>query len=192
MPIPEEYVYVLVNYQGYLSAIKQFGPIVHPAKVKKSEAISMMLSGAPVVIYDPATKMTYPMNADNMNEPTKAPKKIPEPMKETVLKGAPKVTSDLGLSEVKKEPELKPEEQVDLTQVIAEQNLSTEPIEEVKEEPVVEETRDEPIPKRLVEDAIKDIQNDTLKESDIIWSQYTKSERRQIRAALNAKNSTHE
>ena len=192
MPIPEEYVYVLVNYQGYLSAIKQFGPIVHPAKVKKSEAISMMLSGAPVVIYDPATKMTYPMNADNMNNPTKAPKKIPEPMKETVLKGAPKVTSDLGLSEAKKEPELKPEEQVDLTQVIAEQNLSTEPIEEVKEEPVVEETRDEPIPKRLVEDAIKDIQNDTLKESDIIWNHYTKSERRQIRAALNAKNSTQE
>lgn len=192
MPIPEEYVYVLVNYQGYLSAIKQFGPIVHPAKVKKSEAISMMLSGAPVVIYDPATKMTYPINADNMNNPTKAPKKIPEPMKETVLKGAPKVTSDLGLSEAKKEPELKPEEQVDLTQVIAEQNLSTEPIEEVKEEPVVEETHDEPIPKRLVEDAIKDIQNDTLKESDIIWSHYTKSERRQIRAALNAKNSTQE
>ena len=49
MPIPEEYVYVLVNYQGYLSAIKQFGPIVHPAKVKKSEAIAMMLAGAPVV-----------------------------------------------------------------------------------------------------------------------------------------------
>lgn len=192
MPIPEEYVYVLVNYQGYLSAIKQFGPIVHPAKVKKSEAISMMLSGAPVIIYDPATKMTYPMNADNMNNPTKAPKKIPEPMKETVLKGAPKVTSDLGLSEAKKEPELKPEEQVDLTQIIAEQNLSTEPIEEVKEEPVVEETRDEPSPKRLVENTIKDIQNDTLKESDIIWNHYTKSERRQIRAALNAKNSTQE
>ena len=184
MPIPEEYVYVLVNYQGYLSAIKQFGPIVHPAKVKKSEAISMMLSGAPVVIYDPATKMTYPMNADNMNEPTKAPKKIPEPMKETVLKGAPKVTSDLGLSEDKKEPELKPEEQVDLTQVIAEQNLSTEPIVEIP----VAEVRDEPIPKLLVEDLIKDIQNGIYTESDVIWNHYTKSERRQIRAALNAKN----
>lgn len=189
MPIPEEYVYVLVNYQGYLSAIKQFGPIVHPAKVKKSEAISMMLSGAPVVIYDPATKMTYPMNADNMNNPTKAPKKIPEPMKETVLKGAPKVTSDISIAETKKEPELKPEEQVDLSQVIAEQNLPTEPTEE---EPTVEETRDEPIPKLLVEDAIKDIQNGILKESDIIWSHYTKSERRQIRAALNAKNTTQE
>lgn len=192
MPIPEEYVYVLVNYQGYLSAIKQFGPIVHPAKVKKSEAIAMMLAGAPVVIYDPATKTSYPMNADNMNEPTKAPKKIPEPMKETVLKGAPKATGDLGLSEAKKEPELKPEEQVDLSQVIAEQNLSTEPVEEVKEEPVVEEAHDEPTPKLLVEDAIKDIQNDILKESDIVWNNYTKSERRQIRAALNAKNSTQE
>lgn len=179
MPIPEEYVYVLVNYQGYLSAIKQFGPIVHPAKVKKSEAIAMMLAGAPVVIYDPATKMTHPLNADNMNEPTKAPKKIPEPMKETVLKGAPKVTNDLGLSEAKKEPELKPEEQVDLTQVIAEQNLSTEPVAEV---------RDEPIPKLLVEDLIKDIQNGICTESDVIWNHYTKSERRQIRAALNAKN----
>lgn len=184
MPIPEEYVYVLVNYQGYLSAIKQFGPIVHPAKVKKSEAIAMMLAGAPVVIYDPATKMTHPLNADNMNEPTKAPKKIPEPMKETVLKGAPKVTNDLGLSEAKKEPELKPEEQVDLTQVIAEQNLSTEPIAEIP----VAEVRDEPIPKLLVEDLIKDIQNGIYTESDVIWNHYTKSERRQIRAALNAKN----
>ena len=189
MPIPEEYVYVLVNYQGYLSAIKQFGPIVHPAKVKKSEAIAMMLAGAPVVIYDPATKMTHPLNVDNMNEPTKAPKKIPEPMKETILKGAPKVTSDLGLSEAKKEPELKPEEQVDLTQVIAEQNLSTEPVEEVKEEPAEEEI---PAPKLLIEDVIKDIQNDILNESDIVWSNYTKSERRQIRAALNAKNSIQE
>lgn len=184
MPIPEEYVYVLVNYQGYLSAIKQFGPIVHPAKVKKSEAIAMMLAGAPVVIYDPATKMTHPLNADNMNEPTKAPKKIPEPMKETVLKGAPKVTNDLGLSEAKKEPELKPEEQVDLTQVIAEQNLSTEPVTEIH----VAEVRDEPIPKLLVEDLIKDIQNGIYTESDVIWNHYTKSERRQIRAALNAKN----
>ena len=133
--------------------------------------------------------MTYPMNADNMNNPTKAPKKIPEPMKETVLKGAPKVTSDISITEAKKEPELKPEEQVDLSQVIAEQNLPTEPVEE---EPTVEETRDEPIPKLLVEDAIKDIQNGILKESDIIWSHYTKSERRQIRAALNAKNTTQE
>lgn len=186
MPIPEEYVYVLVNYQGYLSAIKQFGPIVHPAKVKKSEAIAMMLAGAPVVIYDPATKMTHPLNADNMNEPTKAPKKIPEPMKETVLKGAPKVTNDLGLSEAKKEPELKSEEQVDLTQVIAEQNLSTEPVAEIP----VAEVRDEPIPKLLVEDLIKDIQNGICTESDVIWNHYTKSERRQIRAALNAKNAT--
>lgn len=184
MPIPEEYVYVLVNYQGYLSAIKQFGPIVHPAKVKKSEAIAMMLAGAPVVIYDPATKMTHPLNADNMNEPTKAPKKIPEPMKETVLKGAPKVTGDLGITEAKKEPELKPEEQVDLTQVIAEQNLSTEPVAEIP----VAEVRDEPIPKLLVEDLIKNIQNGIYTESDVIWNHYTKSERRQIRAALNAKN----
>lgn len=188
MPIPEEYVYVLVNYQGYLSAIKQFGPIVHPAKVKKSEAIAMMLAGAPVVIYDPVTKTSYPMNADNMNEPTKALKKVPEPMKETVLKGAPKATGDLGLSEAKKEPELKPEEQVDIAQVIAEQNLPTEPVEAAP----VEETRDEPIPKLLVEDLIKDIQNGIYTESDVIWNHYTKSERRQIRAALNAKNATQE
>ena len=73
--------------------------------------------------------------------------------------------------------------------MIAEQNLPTEPAEE---EPTVEETRDEPIPKLIVEDAIKDIQNGILKESDIIWSHYTKSERRQIRAALNAKNTTQE
>ena len=37
MPIPEEYMYILSPYRGYLAPIKQFGPIVHPAKVKKSE-----------------------------------------------------------------------------------------------------------------------------------------------------------
>ena len=71
MPIPEEYVYILTNYRGYLSTIKQFGPIVQPAKVKKSEAVALMMAGCPIIIYDPVTKKSYPLTFKNANLTTK-------------------------------------------------------------------------------------------------------------------------
>ena len=117
MPIKEDWIYILSNYRGYLAPIKQFGPIVHPAKVKKSEAIALMMAGCPVVVYDPQTKNSYPLTFENSNMPAKeALHKIPKPIEPTVLKGAPKGAGDLGISE--KEKPIGPKLKVDLAATI--------------------------------------------------------------------------
>lgn len=179
MPIPTEYVYILCNYQGYLSAIKQYGPIVHPAKVKKSEAVAMMLAGAPVVIYDPTTKMSYPLTIDAMNKTTtQATHKIPNPIKETVLKGAPKGAGDLGMS---KPSIVKPKETIHIQDIIEEKKA----VEESNPETVSNESKSEEHKSNTI--SINElIKNPNLTQNDVIWGNYTKSERRQIRAYLNS------
>lgn len=186
MPIPETYLYITTNYMGYLSAIKQHGPIVHPAKVKREEAIALMLAGAPIIVHDPATKMTYPLTMDTMNKTTKeATRVIPEPMTETVLKGAPKGAGDLGLSNPPKQVE--PKTTHSLEKIIAEQQAAkTEPISET----VVNDANDEegieenPTTKISIDEVIENIKAGTMTESDVHWSDYTKAERRQIRAII--------
>ena len=91
MPIPTKYVYVTTNYMGYLSAIKQFGPIVHPAKITEDEANALLLAGVDLVRHDPATKMTYHMSLTKKVEDHID--KIPEPIQETVLTGTPKFST---------------------------------------------------------------------------------------------------
>lgn len=176
MPIPTEYMYILCNYNGYLHEIKQYGPIVHPAKVKKSEAVAMMIAGAPIVVYDPATKMTYPLTLDTMNNiPVNS--QIEKPIEETVLNGAPKGAGDLGISKtIRYEPKV----QINIQDVIDEQK------ENVEVTPVKEDNHDSKIP---VADLIT---NPELQESDVMWSNYSKSERRQIRAHINSLKDTKE
>lgn len=170
MPIPTEYMYILCNYNGYLHEIKQYGPIVHPAKVKKSEAVAMMIAGAPIVVYDPATKMTYPLTLDTMNSiPVNT--LIEKPIEETVLNGAPKGAGDLGIS---KAINYEPKVQINIQDVINEQN------ENVDASPAKDDTHDDKI---SVADLIN---NPELQESDVMWSNYSKSERRQIRAHINS------
>lgn len=169
MPSSTEYVYILCNYSGYLSEIKQYGPIVHPAKVKKSEAISMMLAGAPVIIYDPATKNSYPLTIGNMNDTTnQVHHSVEKPIEETVLKGAPKGAGNLGL-DVDNTPE--PKVQINIQEVVdsqAESDVTTDTAPESDYVAPVSEL----------------IENPDLKESDVKWNKYTKSERRQIKNYL--------
>lgn len=185
MPIPETYLYITTNYMGYLSAIKQHGPIVHPAKVKREEAIALMLAGAPIIVHDPATKMTYPLTMDTMNKTTKeATRVIPEPMTETVLKGAPKGAGDLGISNPPKQVE--PKTTHSLEKIIAEQQAATT---ESASKPVVSDVKvDEPNEEKptkvSLEEVISNIKTGTMTESDVHWSDYTKAERRQIRATI--------
>lgn len=186
MPIPETYLYITTPYMGYLSAIKQHGPIVHPAKVKRDEAIALMLAGAPVIVHDPATKMTYPLTMDTMHKTNKeATKVIPEPMTETVLKGAPKGAGDLGLSTPPKQAE--PNNPHNIEKIIAEQQAAkTEKTSEdstVKSE--VESMADSEPTKVTVDEVITSIKSGVMTESDVHWSDYTKAERRQIRAAIS-------
>lgn len=190
MPIPTKYVYVTTTYMGYLSAIKQYGPIAHPAKITEDEANALLMAGVDLVAHDPVTKMTYHMNQAHKAAPTP---KIPEPIKETVLTGAPKSAGDFGISE---QPKVEPKAHIDIAQVIEEQKAKEAEVVETKEEPVVEaapveeeatEVVEEKTFKFAIEDLIEMINNDEITESEIKFSDYTKAERRQIRAALNAK-----
>lgn len=181
MPIPTKYVYVTTTYMGYLSAIKQYGPIAHPAKITEDEANALLMAGVDLVAHDPVTKMTYHMNQAHKAAPVP---KIPEPIKETVLTGAPKSAGDFGISE---QPKVEPKTHIDIAQVIEEQKAKEVEVIETKEEPVVEATPVEEEPIFTIEDLIEMINNDKITESEIKFSDYTKAERRQIRAALNAK-----
>lgn len=191
MPIPTKYVYVTTTYMGYLSAIKQYGPIAHPAKITEDEANALLMAGVDLVAHDPVTKMTYHMNQTHKEAP--APK-IPEPIKETVLTGAPKSAGDFGISE---QPKIEPKARIDIAQVIEKQKAKEAEVVETKEEPVVEaapveeestEVVEEKTFKFAIEDLIEMINNDEITEPEIKFSDYTKAERRQIRAALNAKS----
>ena len=199
MPIKEDWVYILSNYRGYLAPIRQFGPIVHPAKVKKSEATALMMAGCPVTIYDPETKKSYPLTFENATKSVKeALHEIQKPIETTVLNGAPMGAGDLGITE--RDKPVEPKMKVDLAATIKKQ----------EEEKAVEETKDEeakveelPVAEILQTntnintDVVESVtttktpldellKNNELTEDQVVWSDYTKAERRQIRAHLNA------
>ena len=199
MPIKEDWVYILSNYRGYLAPIRQFGPIVHPAKVKKSEATALMMAGCPVTVYDPETKKSYPLTFENATKSVKeALHEIQKPIETTVLNGAPMGAGDLGITE--RDKPVEPKMKVDLAATIKKQ----------EEEKAVEETKDEeakveePSVAEILQtntnintDAVESVtttktpldellKNNELTEDQVVWSDYTKAERRQIRAHLNA------
>ena len=206
MSIPEDYLYILTSYRGYLAPIRQFGPIVHPAKVKKSEATALMMAGCPVTVYDPETKKSYPLTFENATKSVKeALHEIQKPIETTVLNGAPMGAGDLGITE--RDKPIEPKMKVDLAATIKEQEekkaFEETKVEEVKvEEPPVAEilqmntnintdtpdvvesvTTTATTTKTPLDELLK---NNELTEGQIVWSDYTKAERRQIRAHLNA------
>ena len=204
MPIPEETLYILTSYRGYLAPIRQFGPIVHPAKVKKSEATALMMAGCPVTVYDPETKKSYPLTFENATKSVKeALHEIQKPIETTVLNGAPIGAGDLGITE--RDKPVEPKMKVDLAATIKKQE-EEKSVEEAKvEKAKVEET---PVAEILqmntnvntdTPDAVESVtttttktpmdellKNNELTEDQVVWSDYTKAERRQIRAHLNA------
>ena len=199
MPIKEDWIYILSHYRGYLAPIRQFGPIVHPAKVKKSEAIALMMAGCPVTVYDPETKKSYPLTFENSTKSVKeALHEIQKPIETTVLNGAPIGAGDLGIAE--RDKPVEPKMKVDLAATIKKQeeekSVEEAKVEEVKvEEPPVAEilqtsaivntdtTESVTTTKVPLDELLK---NNELTEDQVVWSDYTKAERRQIRAHLNA------
>lgn len=199
MPIKDDYLYVLTHYRGYLAPIRQFGPIVHPAKVKKSEAIALMMAGCPVTVYDPETKKSYPLTFENSTKSVKEVlHEIQKPIETTVLNGAPIGAGDLGIAE--RDKPVEPKMKVDLAATIKkveEAKVAEEiKVEEAKvEEPTAAEilqtssnvntdtTESVTTTKVPLDELLK---NNELTEDQVVWSNYTKAERRQIRAHLNA------
>ena len=205
MPIPEDYLYILTSYRGYLAPIRQFGPIVHPAKVKKSEATALMMAGCPVTVYDPETKKSYPLTFENATKSVKeALHEIQKPIETTVLNGAPIGAGDLGIAE--RDKPVEPKMKVDLAATIKKQeeekSVEEAKVDEAKvEEPPVAEilqmstniNADTPDAVESVTTATTTktpldelLKNNELTEDQVVWSDYTKAERRQIRAHLNA------
>lgn len=204
MPIKEDWVYILSNYRGYLAPIRQFGPIVHPAKVKKSEATALMMAGCPVTIYDPETKKSYPLTFENATKSVKeALHEIQKPIETTVLNGAPMGAGDLGITE--RDKPVEPKMKVDLAATIKKQeeekSVKEAKVEEVKveEPPVAEILQMSTNINTDTPDAVESVtttttktpldellKNNELTEDQVVWSDYTKAERRQIRAHLNA------
>ena len=199
MPIKEDWVYILSNYRGYLAPIRQFGPIVHPAKVKKSEATALMMAGCPVTVYDPETKKSYPLTFENATKSVKeALHEIQKPIETTVLNGAPMGAGDLGITE--RDKPVEPKMKVDLAATIKKQeeekSVEEAKVDEAKvEEPPVAEIlqTNTNINTDVVESVTTTktpldelLKNNELTEDQVVWSDYTKAERRQIRAHLNA------
>ena len=199
MPIKEDWIYILSNYRGYLAPIRQFGPIVHPAKVKKSEAIALMMAGCPVTIYDPETKKSYPLTFENATKSVKeALHEIQKPIETTVLNGAPMGAGDLGITE--RDKPVEPKMKVDLAATIkkVEEAKVAEEIKveeaKVKESSAAEilqttanintDTTESVTTTKVPLDEL--LKNNELTEDQVVWSDYTKAERRQIRAHLNA------
>ncbi len=206
MPIPEDYLYILTSYRGYLAPIRQFGPIVHPAKVKKSEATALMMAGCPVTVYDPETKKSYPLTFENATKSVKeALHEIQKPIETTVLNGAPMGAGDLGITE--RDKPVEPKMKVDLAATIKKQeeeksvekakveeakvedppaaeilqmstNINTDTPDAVESVTITDTTTKTPLDELL--------KNNELTEDQVVWSDYTKAERRQIRAHLNA------
>ena len=195
MPIPEDYLYILTSYRWYLAPIRQFGPIVHPAKVKKSEATALMMAGCPVTVYAPETKKSYPLTFENATKSVKeALHEIQKPIETTVLNGAPMGAGDLGITE--RDKPVEPKMKVDLAATIKKQE-EEKSVEEAKvEEPPVAEILQTNT--NINTDAVESVttttktpldellKNNELTEDQVVWSDYTKAERRQIRAHLNA------
>ena len=202
MAVKDDWIYILSNYRGYLAPIRQFGPIVHPAKVKKSEATALMMAGCPVTVYDPETKKSYPLTFENATKSVKeALHEIQKPIETTVLNGAPMGAGDLGITE--RDKPVEPKMKVDLAATIKKQEeekaVEETKVEEAKvEEPPVAEilqtntniNTDAPDAVELVTTTKTPLdellKNNELTEDQVVWSDYTKAERRQIRAHLNA------
>ena len=188
MAIKDDWVYILSNYRGYLAPIRQFGPIVHPAKVKRSEATALMMAGCPITIYDPETKQSYPLTFENATKSVKEVLcEIQKPIETTVLNGAPKGAGDLGIAERNKpvEPKMKVDLEATIKKVQEEAPITTSGQATTDADSNADDLASATVTTTKV--SLEELlSNNELTEDQVVWSDYTKSERRQIRAHLSA------
>lgn len=167
MPIPVEKLYVTIPYRGYLAPLKMMGPIAHPLKINKDDAVKLVLSGVKVYSYDPETKATAEVTLAGLTgkEAATAPKISPA-VSPTPISGVKTPAPVMTMAE---EPD----------------PIPTEP------EAPVTDTEDK---NQLVETSeTSDVTPELIDESTIDWSKMTKAERKAMRQKLEAqKASTNE
>ena len=183
----EETIHILCQSRGYLAPAKIMGPIVRPLLVAKSVAVQLLMIGAEVYEYVPKTKQTIKLTLTNINNPDRY-KVVAKPTEET------SVTPVMKMGVPKVAPMVEEETQVvaePVEEIAAVEVSETSDVEEVKE---VEETVAAPADtdeSTSPEDITFTYNEDgTVDESTIVWSNYTKNQRKAIRARINEHNAT--
>lgn len=161
----EEYIYILCPSRAYLAAVGIMGPIVHPLKVKKSAAVNLLMSGAKVYEYIPHDKKTIELTLGNINKPERydslkqnTSQTNANPIFPTVKPGVP--TKEEKLEQTNLQDEITPITDEQLTETV----LTNEEVAAT-----VEFTYNE---------------DGTVNEADIKWDDYTRNQKRAIRARI--------
>lgn len=172
----DEQLYILSPSRAYLTYIGVMGPIVHPLKVSKSAVVKTIMSGAEVYEFIPKTKKTLKLTLGNINNPDRYEElKTEEEIAQRIITPIEKPGVPIKAGESLKVSDETPIEKIEINEVPP---LNTEPIELNSDGEVVTEFT---IPEFIIEDG-------KVNESNINWSSYTKSQRREIRAKINEIN----
>lgn len=172
----DEQMYILSTSRAYLTYLGVMGPIVHPLRVSKSAAVKTIMSGAEVYEFIPKTKKTLKLTLDNINNPDRYEElKTEEEIAQRIITPIEKPGVPVKAAEPIKVPDETPVDKIEINEVPP---LNTEPIELNSDGEVVTEFI---MPEFIIEDG-------KVNESNINWSSYTKSQRREIRAKINEIN----
>lgn len=164
-------IHIMCPSRAYLAPAKVMGPIVHPLKVAKTVAVQLLMSGAEVYEYVPASKETIRLTLGNINDDSRY-NSLKEPTAE-----------EIPVEPVKQAGVPVVEEPAPVVEPVA------EPVVEVVEE-VVSATID-----NGEDDVVGGLvfsynEDGTVDESTIVWSKYSKSQKKAIRARINEYNAS--
>ena len=186
----EEMMYILSPSRAYLAPVRVMGPIVHPLKTSRYNVVQMLLNGTEVHQYFPDTKETLKLTLTNIkdpdrykkafqNTPTKAESPVLPQYKEPITKV------------VKAENPAIPQFKEPITRVVTPEKNETPEIREetsttapeIKDDeiPITEEKKSNLIEFEFNEDG-------TVNETNILWSNFTKNQRREIRTEITKIN----
>ena len=170
---PVEYIHILCNNRAYLEPIKVMGPIVQPLKVSKSAAVQLLMSGATVYEVDIVSKKTLKLSLANINDPKRwSPTAtikpvITEPVTPILKPGVPVIQEEKTEDVV---PEITPvNEVIDSAEVI---------VDKENEEMTADNYE------------FSYLENGLVDETAIPWSNFTKNQKKALRARINEHNAT--
>lgn len=172
----DEQMYILSTSRAYLTYIGVMGPIVHPLKVSKSAVVKTIMSGAEVYEFIPKTKKTLKLTLGNINNPDRYEElKTEEEVAQRIIAPIEKPGVPVKTADPIKAPDGTPIENLESNEVTP---PNKEPIEDNSDAEVATEFT---MPEFIIDDG-------KVNESNIMWSSYTKSQRREIRAKINEIN----
>lgn len=59
-------IFIVTQKRGFIPQLKQEGPIVCPIKISVGRCLAMLTSGVPLYQYDPISKITIPLDMNNI------------------------------------------------------------------------------------------------------------------------------